>query len=147
MFLSEMCSELKSKGHRVLNTYEKEGETILVYQLLPTFITCIQLIIIKENKSVIHEYIQLKAKQIDDSTLLLMDIEIFGKNINKGYGTILVQELVNLAKEMKVSKVVGNISPIDWKHIARLQHFYEKLGFLVTLKDEKKYGSVELLIS
>ena len=58
--------------------------------------------------------------------------------INNGYGTVLVSELINYAKENEVKTIVGWISNVDNDHMERLVHFYSKFGFeiLPTPKDK-----------
>ena len=83
-----------------------------------------------------------------DSTILIGDI-IHGneKNYNKGYGSAMMQKLVEYAKENSYSLLYGNLSDIDIGHRDRLYHFYKKFGFEITEYDKYKsnyFGRINL---
>ena len=73
------------------------------------------------------------------------------KFVNKGYGTLMMSELLNFAKENNYKKITGNISNVDnnteWDphHRERLIHFYKKFGFKI-LPDELAPKQIELTI-
>lgn len=53
--------------------------------------------------------------------------------INLGYGSILLGELVSLAKDRKIHKIEGWLAAIDVDdHKERLFAYYEKFGFTIT---------------
>lgn len=55
----------------------------------------------------------------------------------------MIKELFRIALEQKVETITGNISSVDWGHIERLIHFYNKNGFKVILDEEKKEGKIQ----
>lgn len=61
-------------------------------------------------------------------------IHLYDDEINRGYGTILVRELMSFAKKINYNCISGCMSPGDSdEHERRLRHFYSKFGF--TFKD------------
>ena len=85
-----------------------------------------------------------------DSTILIGDIiHDNQKNYNKGYGSAMMQKLIEYAKENGYSHIYGNLSDVDIGHKDRLYHFYEKFGFEITEYTEKidcYFGMVEKII-
>ena len=82
-----------------------------------------------------------------DSTILIGDIiHDNQKNYNKGYGSAMMQKLIEYAKENGYSRIYGNLSDVDIGHKDRLYHFYEKFGFEITEYTEKidcYFGMIE----
>jgi len=62
---------------------------------------------------------------------------------DKGIGSIVLQSFLDICDENKIKKAWGEISEVDWDHVDKLKNLYEKFGFLVTLNDEKKNGSIK----
>ena len=85
-----------------------------------------------------------------EADILIGDIVPFPdgsqKNLNKGYGSKLMEELLKYAKDNSIRKVTGNLSMVDADHKDRLYHFYEKFGFVITefdsIKDSCYYGEI-----
>lgn len=73
-----------------------------------------------------------------DSKLVIDDIQ---GGYNKGYGTVAMTEIINIAEQKNIKKLVGNLCNEDLKdHKDRLTHFYEKFGFTVTIEtNENNY--------
>lgn len=75
----------------------------------------------------------------------------YTKFINKGYGTLMMNELLKFAKENNYEKIIGNTSDVDnnteWDphHRERLIHFYKKFGFKI-LPDELAPKQIELIL-
>lgn len=61
---------------------------------------------------------------------------------NKGYGSICLKYLKDLARDQNIPCIKGDIAPRDWDHVNRLVHFYEKHRFTVELDAESKSGSI-----
>jgi len=79
----------------------------------------------------------------EESNIFIGDIKIHNDNISKGYGTLMIKELFKIVLEQNVTSITGNISSVDWDHIERLIHFYEKNGFEVILNEEEKEGKIQ----
>lgn len=59
---------------------------------------------------------------------------------NRGYGSLLMEELLFYAKENKIKELYGNLATVDIDHKDRLIHYYKKYGFEVDLFKESKNG-------
>jgi hypothetical protein len=73
-------------------------------------------------------------------TLFIGDIE--SDIENKGYGSILIVNLVKIAKMLGVSSITGNLSEADSGHFDKLEHFYKQHGFVVKINTSSKTGSI-----
>ncbi len=60
---------------------------------------------------------------------------------NKGYGSILLQNAIKLAKMIGLKRITGNLATVDSDHFDKLRHIYEKFGFEVHIKG--KEGTIE----
>jgi ribosomal protein S18 acetylase RimI-like enzyme len=143
---------IESKGHRVLGIIEYGEKSLIVYR-------CICCDVEAEDSAVFLRIIIITPKGVrypeprldavyfkNDALINIGDIKVFGQNINHGYGSILVKELIKISEKQGVKKVTGEISSVDWNHVDRLKHFYEKHGFKVTLDSGKKSGEIVLNI-
>lgn len=66
---------------------------------------------------------------------------------NKGYGSILMMELLEFTKINGIEKITGGISIADSDHIDRLIYFYKKFNFSVSIFDYPEgvfIGNIEL---
>lgn len=53
---------------------------------------------------------------------------------NKGYGSILLRNVVKLAKLIGLRQITGNLSAVDSDHFGKLRYIYEKFGFEVNIR-------------
>ena len=100
----------------------------------------------------------------DENTILIGDIFVEGdtegffgflqhytKYINKGYGTQMMNMLLEFAKENGYRKIVGKLSDvddndsIDPEHRKRQIHFYKKFCFKI-LPNEETPNAIELIL-
>lgn len=65
----------------------------------------------------------------------ISDLNLNKAFVNEGYGSLLLSNLIRLAKEYHAEEISGWISGVDYNHIDRLVHFYEKHNFKVTLDE------------
>jgi GNAT superfamily N-acetyltransferase len=72
---------------------------------------------------------------IEKSEMLLGDFQ--SKIENKGYGSILLRNLIRLAKELGIGLVNGNLSSVDSDHFDKLRYLYEKFGFEVNISGDQ----------
>lgn len=84
-----------------------------------------------------HAAIQVDYK--DENTIHIADIK--GEQ-NKGYGTILMKHLKELARDKNVQYITGNIVKRDFDHVNRLDHFYRKHDFDVKINYEDQCGGI-----
>ncbi|MCF6411726.1 hypothetical protein [Pseudalkalibacillus salsuginis] len=61
---------------------------------------------------------------------------------NKGYGSVCMDYLKEMAEDNNIPYITGDIAERDWEHVDRLLHFYEKHDFHVELDYENKEGKI-----
>lgn len=67
----------------------------------------------------------------NENTLLIGDItHIHKKYHNKGYGTKMMEKLLEYTKENNIKTIYGNLSLNDIAHKDRLLHFYKNLNLM-----------------
>lgn len=67
------------------------------------------------------------------------------KKNNKGYGSLMMEKLIDFAKANKFDVITGWLSCADKGHEKRLYHFYQKFGFEITPNDEGvKFADIKL---
>ncbi|OMC71377.1 hypothetical protein BK126_04580 [Paenibacillus sp. FSL H7-0326] len=62
----------------------------------------------------------------------IADIRMEDNDINNGYGSVLMKVLLLIIQRysLPIKYVTGWISGVDWDHVERSKHFYEKFGIL-----------------
>ncbi|AHN22796.1 GNAT family N-acetyltransferase [Lysinibacillus varians] len=120
----------------ILNVSHKNGEQIIVYRTIfdqdeKFGVFFIELKVI-HKKGIVLNRIRLSAYYSSEETIELCDIEVFGENEGRGYGSILLDSLINFAIENSIKKISGWISYSDKDHFDKLDFFYKKHGFNVT---------------
>ncbi|WP_243292793.1 GNAT family N-acetyltransferase [Bacillus sp. FJAT-47783] len=73
----------------------------------------------------------------DFNMISLADIEIAEPLSNHGYGSILLSNLIQIAKARNINNISGWISNVDSDHLDRLVHFYKKHDFKVSLEGKR----------
>lgn len=81
----------------------------------------------------------IQATYPDENTIHIGDIK---GPANKGYGSICMDYLKELAIEQNIPKITGDIAKRDWDHVDRLVHFYKKNDFHVKVNDKDKSGEI-----
>jgi hypothetical protein len=61
---------------------------------------------------------------------------------NKGYGSILLRNMIKLVRMLKLARITVNLSAVDSDHFDKLKYLYEKYGFEV--KIEGNSGTITL---
>ncbi|MFC0272569.1 hypothetical protein ACFFIX_14120 [Metabacillus herbersteinensis] len=61
---------------------------------------------------------------------------------NKGFGSICIDYLKEVAKGQNIPVITGDIAERDWNHVDRLVHFYEKHDFEVEIDYDEKAGEI-----
>ncbi len=61
---------------------------------------------------------------------------------NKGYGSICMNYLKEIAREQNIPYITGDIAKRDWDHVDRLVHFYEKHDFSVDIDHKERSGEI-----
>lgn len=66
---------------------------------------------------------------------------------NKGFGSLMMNTLVEFAKDGQYDYIDGWLSKIDLDHKDRLLHFYRKFGFEIMSNDsEMKFADIKLTL-
>lgn len=70
--------------------------------------------------------------------------DILVEDNNVGNGSILMSYFLDYCKAFTDAKyITGYLSPVDSGHFDRLEHFYKKHGFMVTLNENRTSGSIK----
>ena len=113
---------------KVINTKSCEDEPILqIYAL--------------HNKKILGRINCIIHKEL--RTITISDIEC-QKN-NRGYGSVIMKELIEYARQNEFTHINGWLSKVDYDHRERLYHFYQKFGFEI-IQNEKgmKFADIKL---
>ncbi|MFC4810062.1 hypothetical protein [Paenibacillus sp. GCM10023250] len=67
-----------------------------------------------------------------DNVWTLQYIRILGDKIGRGYGSLMMKQLLALAERGNVARIEGRMQQAGHKdHAERLRHFYSKFGFVI----------------
>lgn len=61
----------------------------------------------------------------------LNDLQVAAPNEDRGMGSMLVKEALEICRRLGHEGMEGDLSIVDSDHFDKLKHFYEKLGFSV----------------
>ena len=86
---------------------------------------------------------KLLATLKEESHVFIEDIQP-SKSINLGHGSIAMKYFLEKCRKEKIQIITGRISDVDFDHIDRLKHFYEKHNFVVKINIADKWGSIYL---
>lgn len=86
-----------------------------------------------------HWDYSIQATYKDQDTIFIGDIK--GPE-NKGYGTICMNYLKEVAIEQNIRYITGEIAKRDWDHVDRLVHFYKKHDFHIDIDKAAKSGEI-----
>ena len=71
------------------------------------------------------------------SMAFLIDVEVDGRNENRGLGSMLVRKSMEECRKRGHQGIYGYLSEVDADHFLKLKHFYEKLGLSVVFYGEE----------
>ena len=81
----------------------------------------------------------------DSNSITIGDIQC--KKNNQGYGSMMMERLIEIAKQKNILYIEGWLSKGDEDHKDRLQHFYGKFGFQIIFNDEgNKFADIRLVL-
>lgn len=79
----------------------------------------------------------------DAEKITIGDIQC--KKNNRGYGSLMMESLINYAKEQRIELIEGWLSTVDIRYKERLYHFYQKFGFkIIICRDGMKFANIKL---
>ena len=61
---------------------------------------------------------------------------------DKGYGSILMVNIIKIAKILKVDTIIGNLAEADNGHFDKLAYFYKKHSFTVEIDVSGMKGAI-----
>ncbi|MEE6132827.1 GNAT family N-acetyltransferase [Priestia sp. GS2] len=140
----EVSKEIKkikeNDENDLLNIINKKEEKIIVYHTSLDKEEKFGLFLIKlkiiNKKGIVLNRVRLSAIYKSEVDIELCDIEVFGENSGRGYGSILLNSLIEFAKENSIQKITGWISYADSDHFDKLASFYKKHDFNVIWHDD-----------
>lgn len=95
-----------------------------------------------------HNEMVCEARLVHDATrrtVLIGDIVSYIEG--RGYGSIMLSRIVELARRLGIRELKGNLSSTDSNHFDKLEHFYKKHGFKVRFDPRKLSGSIVMRLS
>jgi GNAT superfamily N-acetyltransferase len=129
----------------ILNVLHKNGERIIVYRTIFDQDENYGLFFIKlkviHKKGIVLNRIRLSASYTHQETFEIGDIEVFGANEGRGYGSILLNSLIKFATDNSINTITGWISYADKNHFDKLDYFYKKHGFNVIWGSDSKIAN------
>lgn len=79
----------------------------------------------------------------DEKRISIGDIQC--KKNNKGYGSLMMEKLIEYAKQHGFTSIDGWLSKVDFNHAERLYHFYHKFDFeIIPNEDTCKFADIKL---
>lgn len=151
--------QLNNKILRVeylLNHRCKKNSTI-TYEKTKKGIEVVVAMIEKESKNEIEmEFFDLESDFYASNRSLVLwckrrEKEYFISDIQggngNGHGEIAMNKLFDLAKKENITRISGELVPKDFNHRDRQIAFYQKMGFEITLSDDKQNGFIEKSIT
>jgi N-acetylglutamate synthase-like GNAT family acetyltransferase len=83
------------------------------------------------SQGVLKNRVRLAAKYTKREVIEILEIQVFGDNQHRGYGSVLLTALIDIALENSIKEISGWISYADEDHFDKLGYFYKKHGFSV----------------
>jgi len=81
----------------------------------------------------------IQAEYKDEQTIHIADIKGLE---NKGYGSVLMKHLKEVAKDQNIPYITGDIVERDADHFDRLSYFYQKHSFDVKIDYDNLTGKI-----
>ncbi len=81
----------------------------------------------------------IQAQYTDQGSIFIGDIK---GPADRGYGSICMNHLKDIARSENVASIKGDIAKRDWDHVDRLVHFYEKHHFHVEINRNHQSGEI-----
>jgi len=112
----------------------RDGQIVILYSAFDSYHTFARIvydngIATKRYQNDLAMYVQ---KKVNEHALKLAYIRILHDKINQGYGTLLMNHLLDRARKASIRYIEGHMQETENReHEARLRHFYHKFGFSV----------------
>jgi GNAT superfamily N-acetyltransferase len=144
--IEEIIEITKNNNVQILSVeyIEKFGGRVIVYKEKDSYDIYVKSAYSSSFIKFLPHDIKINVRYNEDKhSLFIEDIQT-GSYTNKGLGSAAMEALIKYARENKITYISGSISPTDWDHIERLEHFYKKHGFDVKLNEQSESGSIRL---
>ncbi|MCW3793766.1 hypothetical protein OM416_19415 [Paenibacillus sp. LS1] len=141
-------SKINNTGHKLIHqATNRYNEEVLVFQILNDsreneHIHLRVMVITKNGVQVPYSNVFLGIKP-EQNKMHINDFRIEGDRVNRGYGSIAMEAIKKLVNELKITLITGSITRVDWDHIERSVHFYNKHGFTCKLDAGREVGKIE----
>lgn len=133
--ISYQCKDIDNNDDQIIDVFTQGDKAIIVYRMMYGLDENEEMSIHLKIRAITTEGVIYPEPTLlgnrFDNHITLCDIRIFGDNINKGYGSILIDVLKKLANKYQIKKINGCISTVDIDHLDRLIHFYKKNEFII----------------
>lgn len=140
--------QIEDDENEILNVVSLNNETLIIHRPIfgedPFDLLIIKLTVITP-KGVVSGQLKLLANYINDGLIELGDIEVFGENRGKGYGSVLLKSLIEFAKAKNINKITGWISKVDEDHFSQLEKFYTRHGFKIIWLETDSLKAADLI--
>lgn len=84
---------------------------------------------------------------IDEELRAIVISDIECKMNNRGYGSVMMEELIEYSRQNEFAHINGWLSKVDYDHKDRLYHFYQKFGFEIIQNEEGiKFADIKLVL-
>lgn len=135
--IADQLALIRSGGCRVHRVAETRfGETVILYSPVGRFDIYARIVYASgvATKRFVND-LSLHVSPVEgapDPTLYLQYVRVLGDKINRGFGSMLLRELLLVAEQNGIRRIEGRMQQADLaEHRERLLHFYGKFGFVV----------------
>lgn len=134
--INQEKDKLEKEGHSIIKTEKnRNGNHLILYSPRHNkdYIFARIIRIDGSVSSFINDDIKMfVSKQRTTNSFHINNIFIYGENQNQGYGSILMNQLIENARIQFIDFIDGYMTPPhDEVHEQRLRHFYKKHGFTI----------------
>lgn len=141
-------TDIERGGHKVIHVAKnRHGETVMVYRLfygdgLDDRDLNLRVKVITPKGVLVPDSNAYLIVHPETKHMRIADIRIEGDRVNRGHGSIMMDSLMSLVKQLEIKYITGWISNVDWDHVERSEHFYKKFGFECKLDHEIQHGTI-----
>ncbi|MFC5650301.1 hypothetical protein ACFPYJ_14415 [Paenibacillus solisilvae] len=121
------CTILKvvdTRNQNALILYStRQGYDIFARIVYPTGVS---------TKRYLNDLAMFVKKKPGENAYSILYIRIIGDKMNSGYGTIMMNELLSIARDKQIDYIDGHMQDAtSQEHDSRLRHYYTKFGFRI----------------
>lgn len=121
-----------SDGHWFISLNKKQSEFVEDHFAI--------MHLISDNKGVICR--ANLVYDLEKKSMLIGDIK--SEVENRGYGSLVLKNIIKLAIKLGAQEITGSLSIVDSGHFDKLEHFYSKHGFDISIHNNHTEGKIIL---